>query len=270
MFKKRYEQLIPRFERDAIEAVLGMDSGYVLDFSDRTFDDFFFETVSIDASAQSHLFSGRGTSKAKRLRSFIENASPHLVAKILREFWEHREARKAGFSYGIPVIDEKTQSLYFSAIACIEGHADHIDTTAIEAFEPNETLEELVASIRRDLEAKKPHAAIDRLHTYCMKRFAALIRKHGGPDCGKNDPLHSRVAKYVNILQQKHNLSPVTDRIVKTHIAVFQEMNPIRNDQSFAHDNETLVGMEEARFIFDSVTAFLRFSKAIDGRLFED
>ena len=131
MLKKPYEQLIPRLERDAIEAVLGMDSGYVLDFSDRTFDDFFFETVSIDASAQSHLFSGRGTSKAKRLRSFIENASPHLVAKILREFWEHREARKAGFSYGIPVIDEKTQSLYFSAIARIEGLADHIDTCPV-------------------------------------------------------------------------------------------------------------------------------------------
>lgn len=57
---------------------------------------------------------------------------------------------------------------------------------------------------------------------------------------------------------------------MKTHIGVFQEMNPIRNDQSFAHDNETLVTMDEARFIFDSVTAFLRFSKAIDGRLFED
>lgn len=266
MLKKPYEQLIPRLERDAVETVLGMDSGYVLDFSDRTFDDFFFETVNIDPSAQSRLFSGRGSSKAKRLRSFIENASPHLVAKVFRELWEHREARILGGAY----INEKTQALYFSAIARIEGRADQIDTTAIEAFEPNETLEELVASIRRDLDSKKPHAAIDRLHTYCMKRFAALIRKHGGPECGKDDPLHSHVGKYVKLLQQKHYLTPVSDRIVKTHIAVFQEMNPIRNDQSFAHDNDTLVTMDEARFIFDSVTAFLRFSKAIDGRLFED
>ncbi|WP_324755155.1 abortive infection family protein [Roseovarius sp. Pro17] len=270
MFKKPYEQLIPRLERDAIEKALEMESGYVLDFSDRTFDDFFFETVNIDASAQSHLFSGRGTSKAKRLRSFIENAQPYLVVKVLRELWEHREARVAGYTSDVPDINEKTQGLYFSAIAGFEGRADQIDTTAIEAFGPNETLEELVASIRRDLDAKKPHAAIDRLHTYCMKRFAALIRKHGGPDCGKDDPLHSRAGKYVKILQQTHNLTPVSDRIVKTHIAVFQEMNPIQNDQSFAHDNETLVTMDEARFIFDSVTAFLRFSKAIDGRLFED
>ncbi len=266
VFKKPYEQLIPRLERDAIEMVLEMESGYVLDFSDKTFNDFFFETVNIDPSAQSQLFSGRGTSKAKRLRSFIENTSPHLVAKVLHELWQYREAR----GFGRSAISEKTKSLYFQAISRVEGSADQIDTTAIEAFEPNETLEELVASIRRDLDAKKPHAAIDRLHTYCMKRFAALIRKHGGGDCGKDDPLHSRVGKYVKILQQKQNLRPISERIVKTHIAVFQEMNPIRNDQSFAHDNESLLTMEEARFIFDSVTAFLRFSKAVDGRLFED
>lgn len=264
MFEKPYEQLMPRAERHAVEKSLGMEGGYVLDFSDRTFDDFLFETVSIDASAQSHLFSGRGTSKAKRLRSFIENAEPRLVAKLLRGFWEYREAQ------GGPEVNDKTKELFFNAIARFEGRSDEIDTTAIVAFEPSETLEELVASIRRDLDAKKPHAAIDRLHTYCMKRFAALIRKHGGPDSGKDDPLHSRVGKYVKILQQKHNLTPVSDRIVKTHIAVFQELNPIRNDQSFAHDNETLVSMDEARFIFDSVTAFLRFSKSLDGRLFED
>ncbi|GGE05246.1 Abortive infection C-terminus [Gemmobacter megaterium] len=270
MFEKPYEQLMPRAERHAVEKCLAMDAGYVLDFSDRTFDDFLFETVSIDASAQSHLLSGRGTSKAKRLRAFVENAEPRLVAKLLRGFWEYRESLTPGVSYGIPEVNDETKKLFFAAVARFEGRSDDIDTTAIEAFEPNETLEELVASIRRDLDAKKPHAALDRLHTYCMKRFAALIRKHGGPDCGKDDPLHSRVGKYVKILQQKHNLTPVSDRIVKTHIAVFQEMNPIRNDRSFAHDNETLVSMDEARFIFDSVTAFLRFSKAIDGRLFED
>ena len=244
-----------------------MESGYVLSFSDRTFDDFFFETVNIDPSTNSILFNGRGTSKAKRLRSFVERAQPGVVAKVLRELWEHREAEA---SYAVPGGEEQTKKLYFSTVARFEGQVDHIDTSSIEAFEPNETLEELVASIRRDLDARKPHTALDRLHTYCMKRFAALIRKHGGPECSKNDPLHSRVGKYVNLLQQKHNLTTLSERIIKSSISIFEAMNPIRNDQSLAHDNETLVEMDEARFIFDSITAFLRFSKSIDGRLFED
>jgi len=62
----------------------------------------------------------------------------------------------------------------------------------------------------------------------------------------------------------------MSERVVKSSISVFEAMNPLRNDKSFAHDNPELVDMEEARFIFDSVTAFLRYSKAIDGRHFED
>lgn len=166
--------------------------------------------------------------------------------------------------------DDKTREVYFNTVARIEGRSDAIDTTAFESFEPSQTLEELVASIKRDLDAKKPQAAIDRLHTYCMKRFASLVKKHGGEECGKDDPLHSRVGKYVKLLSAQGKLTPMSERIIKSSISVFDAMNPIRNDKSFAHDNPDLIEMEEARFIFDSVTAFLRYSKAIDGRHFED
>ncbi len=262
-----YEKMIPRNERDNLESVLGMEQGYVLNFSDRTFNDFFYETIGVDPEEKSDLFSGRGTSKANRLRAFIERGSPSVVANLLREMWEYRE----GNPIAPPIeVAEKVRELYFSTIARIEGRSDAIDSSAIEAFEPNQTLEELVASIRRDLDAKKPQAGIDRLHTYCMKRFASLVRKHGGGKCGKDDPLHSRVARYVNLLREQHDLTPLSERIVKSSISVFEAMNPVRNDRSFAHDNPDLVEMEEARFIFDSVTAFLRYSKAIDGRRFED
>lgn len=38
---KTYEQPVPRAERDMLEQALNMGEGYVLDFSDRTFNDFF-------------------------------------------------------------------------------------------------------------------------------------------------------------------------------------------------------------------------------------
>lgn len=265
--QKKYEKMIPRAERDSLERALGMTEGYVLDFSDRTFNEFFYETIGIDPEDKSQLFNGRGTSKAKRLRSFIEHGQPAMVAKVLREMWEYRE----GMEFKPSERDEdKLRETFFSIVARIEGRADAIDTSAIETFEPNETLEELVASIRRDLDAEKPQAALDRLHTYCMKRFASLVRKHGGGECGKDDPLHSRVAKYVNLLRAQRNLTPMSERIVRSSISVFEAMNPVRNDRSFAHDNPDLIEMEEARFIFDSLTAFLRYSKAIDGRFFDD
>lgn len=53
---RTYEQLIPRAERDKLEQALGMNDGYLLDFSDRTFSDFFYETLSIDVQTQTSLF----------------------------------------------------------------------------------------------------------------------------------------------------------------------------------------------------------------------
>lgn len=117
--------------------------------------------MGIDTSV-SNLFDGRGTSKAKRLRSFIERAPAGVVAKALRELWEYRESLSWP---GVGIRDS-----YFAVVAIFEGASDHIDASAFEAFEPSQTLDELIAAIRRDLDAKKPQAALDRLHTYCMKR----------------------------------------------------------------------------------------------------
>lgn len=90
--RNAYEKMIPRREPEALEHALAMEAGYVLDFSDRTFSDLFYETIAIDPESHSQLFNGRGTSKAKRLLAFIECAQPTLVAKILRELWKYREA----------------------------------------------------------------------------------------------------------------------------------------------------------------------------------
>jgi len=261
---KTYEQLISRTERELLENALGMGDGYVLDFSDRTFSDFFHEVLSIDAEA-SVLFNGRGTSKAKRLRSFIERASPIYVARALRKLWDRRE------SLGRECFpaDGALHDNYFRIVARFEGAEPEIDSSEFEVFEPSPTLEELIASIRRDLEAARPQAALDRLHTYCMKRFSALIRKNGGV-CDEADPLHSRVGKYVKAIKGQRELTEMSERIIKSSISSLESMNGIRNNKSFAHDNPEIIGMEEARFIFDSVSAILRFIKAVDTVKFED
>ena len=267
MIRKKYEQLIPRRKREMFEHSLGMESGYVLDFSDRTFDDFFFEQVGVDPEGSPAWFNGRGSSKAKRLRSFIEQADSLIVARMLRALWDYR---KSLTGFGKPVEEDQYRDVFFDPIGLFEGDLQSIDASEIEPFEPSETLEELVASIKRDLDAKKPQAALDHLHTYCMKRFDSLIRGHGGSPCGKDDPLHSRVGRYVKLLEPRRELTPMSQRIIKSAISVFEALNPIRNDQSLAHDNPSLVTTEEARFIFDSVTALLRFVKSIDSERFEN
>ena len=52
-----------------IDQILGMESGYVLDFSDRTFAEFFAGELNIDINDDAYY--AEGNSKAKRLRYFL-------------------------------------------------------------------------------------------------------------------------------------------------------------------------------------------------------
>ena len=264
-----YEALISRLDRAVFEEALAMQSGYLLDFSDRTFGDFFCIEVGVDPDAApgKWLFSAYGPSKAKRLRSFIARAQPHLVARTLRALWEYRENNVLS---GSGPREDRLREVYFRVVGQFEGEEQIIDSTGIEAFEASETLQELVAAIRRDLDAGRPNAGLDRLHTYCMKRFASLVIKHEGEPCGENDALHARVGKYLKALKAERNLTEMSERIIKSSISTFEAMNNIRNNKSLAHDNETLVPMDEAKLIYDSVTALLRFLKTIDAQKFED
>jgi hypothetical protein len=81
------EPMLNQLDRDVIESVLQMSSGYVLDFSDRTFTEFFGDFgVRIDDER----FRGDGDSKARRLRVFLRITPPLLVGRVLGALLERR------------------------------------------------------------------------------------------------------------------------------------------------------------------------------------
>lgn len=247
---------LPAKARRLIEEALDMQSGYVLDFSDRTFADF-FEEFGIDIGDDKYKVNG--TSKAKRMRAFIEIEDAAIVAPILRALWSRRQ--ESDF-YRQKDEASKLAERYLPELAVLEGGA--VPTTAgIDRFAKDETLEELVSAIERDIAAVKPVSALDRLHTYCMKRFGHLLDKHG-VDWKREEPLHSRVGKYVKVVGPRRGLHEMTYQIVRNGIGIFEKFNDVRNNESLVHDNE-IIEQSEARFIFDSVTAFLRFVKRIEG-----
>ena len=79
-------------EMRLIEDVFEMHGGYVLDFTDRTFGEFFVSDVGIDIDEKRWF--GGGTSKAKRLRFFLQNADHASAARALTALWEYREAER--------------------------------------------------------------------------------------------------------------------------------------------------------------------------------
>jgi hypothetical protein len=78
---------VSTLELRAIDTVLGMGGGYVLDFTDRTFAEFFRDHgVQIDDPR----YSVEGASKAKRLRYFLRITPPPLAGKVLAGLLEYR------------------------------------------------------------------------------------------------------------------------------------------------------------------------------------
>ena len=70
-------------EKEYFEELFDMDSGYVIEFTNESFERFFKTTVGDDIYDDK--YSEYGTSKAKRLRSYWDNEPDKKVGKVLNE-----------------------------------------------------------------------------------------------------------------------------------------------------------------------------------------
>jgi len=253
-------------EMRVIDDAFQMHEGYVLNFFDRTFAEYFDAEFGINIYDEKYAFNG--TSKAKRLRAFIKAEDEYTVSIVLRKLWEYAEGlpKREPNSWEPMVVEKDVKTPLFDLLNRIEGGGALPRTDALERFKADETLEELISAIERDIQANKPAAALDRLHTYCMKKFAHLLEKRG-ESCTREDPLHSRFGKYIKAVEKEHVLRDISKLVMKSSISIFERFNQVRNNESFAHDND-LVDKAEARFIFDTITAILRFIKTTEAESF--
>jgi hypothetical protein len=76
-----------------IDKIFEMESGYVLDFSDRTMSQFFADELNIDIDH--YQYRDDGGSKAKRLRCFLRKEDTTSAVRALNALWEYREMRRA-------------------------------------------------------------------------------------------------------------------------------------------------------------------------------
>ena len=75
-----------------LDSIFDMGGGYVLDFSNRTMDEFFMEELEIDISHE--MFSKDGTSKARRVKCLLQNADHPTVVRVLQALWKYRQSRR--------------------------------------------------------------------------------------------------------------------------------------------------------------------------------
>src|SRR3954463_11050656 len=92
-------------DRRNLEKFLGMGSGYVLNFSDRTFGEFVSEAVDIDIHNEK--YTAEGTSKAKKLRTFWTVEPDYTVGKLLLALIDYGAPPTHGRDNDEPTLFEK-------------------------------------------------------------------------------------------------------------------------------------------------------------------
>lgn len=244
-------------ERTKLEKLLNMGGGYVLDFSNRTFAEFIFGSTGLNIYDEK--YSDRGDSKGNRLRTFWDVEPNYVVGKLLGDiFHAWGEIRGYGNESELP-------KEYLRIVQRLENSASVPDLASIVPNSADKGFEALAKAVRESIEKNEPEAGLDRLHTYLVKYFRVLCRKHD-IETHREKPLHSLVGEYIKKLKGKGLIeSEMTERILKSSISTLEAFNKIRNEHSFAHDNEVL-NYNESLLIFSHVTSSVRFIEVLENK----
>lgn len=153
----------------------GGERGYVLDFSNRTFGDFFARELDINIDAPEYAVDG--VSKGKRLRCFLGLVDDRTAARSLRMLWEHREAiRGPGSPDPMPRAAQQLAAL----LAKLDGTAptspaNVVPAPVLDAIDFARLLDGLLAI--RDLDPQARGYAFERFLTELFDAFHLKARE---------------------------------------------------------------------------------------------
>lgn len=250
-------------ERANIEKFLGMKSGYVMDFSDRTFQEFVGEAVGLDIDNEKYHYSSN--SKSNRLRQFFKVESNYTFGKLLSAFCDYWLSKV----HTGEIDSRDNENLYKECIKIAERLKQESIVEHIDAIHPNvedRNFKLLAKSIRESIEKNEPEAALDRLHTFTFRYLRELCDKHK-ISFEKTDSLNAIFGKYIKfLLDNKHIESAMAEKILKYSINVIEAFNDIRNNKSFAHDNPVLNYLESV-LIFNNVSNTIKFIETIENSI---
>ena len=239
-------------EKHKLEKLLGMGGGYVLEFSNRTFQEFIFDSTGRNIFEEKYAY-GSG-SKANRLRTFWSKEPNYIVGKLLNDLLDHCRDHHAD------------SSLYEESRRIVERLLQDAAVRDIEAISPNSAEKDfnvLARAVKEAIEKNEPESGLDRLHTFVVKYVRVLCEKRG-ISTERDKPLHSLLGEYIKALKNVGLIeSEMTERILKSSISILEAFNHIRNDRSLAHDNPVL-NYNESLLIFSHIASSIRFIQALE------
>jgi hypothetical protein len=244
-------------EKRKLERLFQMDGGYVLNFSNRTLDEFF--TESIGRSLYDEKYSYSSGSKANQMRGFWKEESNPIVARLLGDLVDYVESEHLCEDGNLVVECRKI-------VGRLREASPIVEVDAIARIGNEHDLEIVAKAVLDHIEKNEFVEGLDRLHTFTTGFLRSLCERRGlTTENGK--PLHSLFGEYVRTLRDAgHIQSKMTASILKALNGPLDAFNDVRNNESLAHDNE-LLNHDEAMVIFQHITSALRFLRVLEKRV---
>ncbi len=248
-------------EKAIFEELFDMKTGYVIDFSNKTFALFVGDVVNID------VYGGIGyeeySSKANKLRQIWAEEPDGVVGTLMEamlSYYEDYQLRRDALT--------EYQKKKIAEMRLVTKRLMGNTVKLSLPIKQEETLQTLLDDINNALARNKPALVLDRLHTYSSKLLREICEDNGikvTNDKGENLPLHSLAGMLKKTFEQNPLFqSTFTVLAIQNSISLFERYNSIRNNQSYAHDNEVLDTME-ADFVVKMMANLITFIDSVEN-----
>lgn len=234
----------------AIEGVFGMSGGYVLEFSNRTFAEFFADLgIDIDQEFPEG-------SKAKRLRALLRSSDALRVAQVVEALLEHRGTRD-GDNASTNIVKVKNLIARLRKVQIVMLP----DTRAVDVMSLA-YVHELEVKIDQRVTAGDLEGAITGARTVLEAVLVELEKQLAGAAGDYKGDLPKQfkaVAKLLRIDDKRKDLDDNFKQVARGLVQVVDGLAPIRNKMSDGHARERKPEAHHARVIVNAAKTVATF-----------
>ena len=233
-----------------VNRYIGVQGGYLGDFSYRTHAEFYLEFCDVAVDS----YQLEGTTR-HRFISILTNSQADIQAKILRGV-----LRK----YPVGSSELRTQQRFDEIQAMIGRLEGAAPVTSPSPRITSDVVERAISDAETLLRTSGATSGVDRIHTALHGYLRAVCDEAGipyGADSSLTD-LFGLLRQSHPRLQQAVQHEPEVQRIVRSFGAVLDALNALRNRGSVAHPNPVFLANDEAFLAINAARTVLHYLDA--------
>lgn len=261
--------LVSFIEKQSLYRLLDISEGYIFHYwsqqgryNKNITHDILLDACNIDIYKDPDYSS---LSQQKCFDKILASNNPVLISKMINGFCEY-------FKFTMGEYPQWNQEDYedFAVAGKIIERLNSQETVTLPEIEKVQSIEILTQDIEHNLHNGTPELVLDRLHTFSTIYLREKCKKHNLPtadDKGNSYSLDGLAGKLKNYyIEHDCCKSEFSVQAVKTMISLFAKYNDIRNDHSFAHENDILA-KDEAEYAVKTMLATLQFIEKLESTI---